>query len=197
MDSLNTDIAANATVHVAADGLTLYEVTVRVTEPGSRKDRMLGSLICGAKDEEDAMAQAKTDLWSVPEAASGQKPQYDCRALERYFSCPTMTQVDGAEAFVEGKEHLRWTLDRVTGMLVDADALEGAGSSKWIALTADERADLQANIEDADVEGNPDAFGVFAVDSLPDWSASAPKPPASDIVAFLSRRQNSGRGPAA
>lgn len=116
--------------------------------------------------------------------SSGQAADQQCEELDRYLSCPVMSG-----GFCEGVVKLRWTLDRVTGMLVDADALGAAAGFKWPPMSDGERGELQAFLEDTDAASEPERVGAHAVQTLPDWSAAAPKPPASDIVAFLDRKQ--------
>lgn len=97
---------------------------------------------------------------------------------------------------------VRWTLDLVTEVLVDAQTTPLDGSSPWAPLSLLERSDLLEIIRRNEVGTNPASYGVHVSETLPEWSeagnAPAPTPqPTGDLVKFLIRRQRSGRGPAA
>ncbi|WP_321820889.1 MULTISPECIES: hypothetical protein [unclassified Burkholderia] len=76
----------------------------------------------------------------------------------------------------------RIVVDVANDKLVAARAFDGL---KWIKLSSAEQADLAESLFDAnDVSADPDAFGLAAIDSLPDWVAldEAPRSITKDFV---------------
>jgi hypothetical protein len=140
---------------------SFYEVRV-AHAAGVAGDQEVGYWRGVADSQGAARALARADLWD-PQFSD--EPAFDLRVLPRFLCCDAWQLAGGT-----GEVTTRWTLDRVTAKVVDADGLSGSGGTKWTSLGLADRRRLLAGIQATEADTDPKDFGVVEVDALPAWS---------------------------